>query len=102
MDNRCETCKYAEWEYCEGAGPGFPRGFNAICGCRREEDESVFDVLAENGYDVDDWESGEIGDTKPCPLWEEYIEPEEPDYAPFLSENMYRDWEPFDENGIPY
>ena len=80
MDGRCETCKYAEWEYCEGAGPGFPRGFNAICGCKREEDESMFDVLAESGYDVDDWESGEIGDTKPCPLWEEYIEPEEPDY----------------------
>lgn len=71
MTKECRSCKYAEWEYCDGAGPGSPRGFWAICGCNRAEDEDAFDILAENGYSIDDWESGEIGDTKECPLWEE-------------------------------
>ena len=72
MDGRCQSCKWAEHEYCEGAGPGFPRGFDAICGCLNPK--------AENMEWDDDW-----GEDKDCPIWEEYIEPEEPDYDYYVS-----------------
>ena len=58
MQKRCENCIYAEWDYCEGVGGGYPRGFWAICGCRCTD-------LVEDEWD-DEW-----GDTKDCPMWKE-------------------------------
>ena len=67
INNSCQSCKYAEWEYVDA----YRSGYWAICGCKKEEDEKSLDILKEHGYSLDDWESGEIGDTKECPLWEE-------------------------------
>lgn len=67
INNCCQSCKYAEWEYVDA----YRGSFWAICGCKKGEDEESLTILEEHGYSQDDWESGEIGDTKECPLWEE-------------------------------
>lgn len=75
IDKRCQTCKWAEWEYCEGVGPGI-RGFWGICGCQAEAEKETFDILEQNGITEEVWNSGEVGDTIECPVWEEVKEEE--------------------------
>ena len=67
INNKCTTCKYAEWEYVDA----YQSGYWGICGCEAEDNEENLKILEEHGYSLDDWNSGELGDTKECPLWEE-------------------------------
>ena len=66
MDKRCDSCKYAEWEYIDA----YRSGFWSICGCNLPVDVELPDGVTE--FD-DDW-----GDETDCPFWEELnIEEEE-------------------------
>ena len=69
----CVTCKYAEWDYCEGVGPGYPRGFSCGCGCDIP-DSRVAEVYEEYGEAIPyDW-NDEWGGTIDCPFWEDVDE----------------------------
>lgn len=66
----CDSCKYAEMDYCEGVGPGYPRGFWCVSGCNIP-DSRVAEVYEEYGETIPyDW-NYEWGDTIDCPFWED-------------------------------
>ena len=69
----CQTCKFAEWEYCEGYAGGYPRGLWSVCGCLITEDEKrkIEDMARYDDVEIPEEWDNEWGDTKDCPYWRE-------------------------------
>lgn len=75
MQKRCETCKFAEWDYCEGIVPGSPRGYWVISGCTMtaSQQKEIEDDAENDGEPIPKEYDDRWGDTKDCPYWGESI-----------------------------
>lgn len=66
----CASCRYAEREYCEGVGPGYPRGFWSVCGCNVPDSRISYVYKYAEEPISEEW-NDEWGDTIDCPFWED-------------------------------